>query len=638
MSASRFLARPESHAARQLDELGLAGRSRAQINSAALLIAAAGAIHFAVAPMHFREFALYGVFFVGLGLVQVGLGAALLARPNRRLIAIAAAANISVIGLWVITRTVGLPLAPVPWQAEEIGFTDVTATLLESISSLLAVLLLRTPKRPRQRGQARIAVATAPGFLLAAIGATLGVGAGLSPMPEAYSSAPAIPGRTTVLVESLVSRPGSEPLKSFTLDATVARIAGQNLWTYNGTVPGPELRVTEGDRVRVTLVNHLPKATTVHWHGLVLPNAEDGVAGLTQDAIKPGASFTYEFVANQPGTYWYHSHQDPLNQLVRGLFGSLVVLPRSGSLAEARDYSVVLHNLAGGSDPGVNGQAAVHLDAAPGERIRLRLINAFSPDPSGAPLTPVVIGAPYQVVALDGHDVSQPGQLGPARIRLGMGQRADVVLTMPSSGGVRIGGVGTKPIFPWVKPAKVDITIGDEPIPAPLDADRLPNFDITNYGAPAPDPVLNGSAFDVARELKLNGGMGFRESMFFFNDTFNGLASPYVPPIAVHDGDRVRLRLVNLSPKFHPVHLHGHIFTVLARNGRAVSGSPIHLDAVLVPPGETWDVGFIANNPGIWMLHCHVLNHAAGGMSMTINYEGVATPFTMGRLSGNIPE
>src|SRR5207245_1056004 len=106
------------------------------------------------------------------------------------------------------------------------------------------------------------------------------------------------------------AKPGSEPVKKFTRTAAIRNIGGHEAWTFNGTVPGPELRVKTGDRVIVTLVNHLPGATSIHWHGIIVPNAMDGVAGITQDAVKPGGTFTYEFVANEAGTYWYHSHQD----------------------------------------------------------------------------------------------------------------------------------------------------------------------------------------------------------------------------------------------------------------------------------------------------------------------------------------
>ncbi|TMD10819.1 MAG: hypothetical protein E6J00_14945 [Chloroflexi bacterium] len=112
-----------------------------------------------------------------------------------------------------------------------------------------------------------------------------------------------------------------------------------------------------------------------------------------------------------------------------------------------------------------------------------------------------------------------------------------------------------------------------------------------------------------------------------------------MPPIRVREGQLVHLRIVNTTTgKFHPIHIHGHVFTVLAKNGHPLTGSPVHVDAILAGPKETWDVAFKADNPGIWMLHCHVLGHAVAGMMMTINYEGISTPYSMGTDSGNVPE
>jgi FtsP/CotA-like multicopper oxidase with cupredoxin domain len=145
----------------------------------------------------------------------------------------------------------------------------------------------------------------------------------------------------------------------------------------------------------------------------------------------------------------------------------------------------------------------------------------------------------------------------------------------------------------------------------------------------------------VTKQIVLgNRGPVFRNGTFDMTDTFNGQASPLVPPIHVREGQLVRLSIVNPagSHASHPIHIHGHVFSVLAKNGRPLSGSPVHLDAILVAPGETWDVAFRADNPGVWMLHCHILMHAAGGMSMTVNYDGISTPFTMGTRSGNVPE
>jgi FtsP/CotA-like multicopper oxidase with cupredoxin domain len=131
---------------------------------------------------------------------------------------------------------------------------------------------------------------------------------------------------------------------------------------------------------------------------------------------------------------------------------------------------------------------------------------------------------------------------------------------------------------------------------------------------------------------------GFHDGAIQLVHTINGHASPRVPPIVVHTGDLVHLHMVNDTDEFHPMHLHGHVMTVLAADGRPARGSPIQLDTVLLAPRQTVDVAFRADNPGIWMLHCHVLVHARMGMSMTVNYAGVTTPFEMGSRSGNTPE
>ena len=614
-------------------------RSPALLNSAALLTLGAAAIHFAVAPEHLAEFAPYGVFFIALGIAQIGLAAAILLVPSRRLFAIAAAGTASVMGLWLLSRTAGLPIAPIPWRPEAVGFTDVVATLLEGISVIQFLRLFRRPRRPRRRGRIRVALKMIPMGLFAPFITYMGVGAALSPMPVAFSVAPYVSGETTTSVVNLVAPPpGTEPVKDFTLTASVATIAGHEAWTFNGTVPGPELRVTQGDWVRVTLVNRLPAATSIHWHGIRVPNADDGVAGITQDAVQPGHSFVYEFIANDAGTFWYHSHQDAMNQIPKGLVGSIVVEPKDAPKAHALDYSVLVNTKPGSDAIEVNGTSSLHLDAAPGDTVRLRITDASPPGLDLAPLTPVLVGAPYVVAALDGHDLNGPQQLGPERIPLGMGQRADLIFTMPANGSVRLVGLKQATV-PWSSPSSPVVTIGDGPAPASIKVASIPTFDLTTYGTPAPDPVADAGHYDVTSEIVLGGGFAFRNGSADITDTFNGMASPLIPPIRVREGQLVHLRIVNPdSHGRHPIHIHGHVFTLLAKNGHALTGSPVHTDTVLVGPKETWDVAFKADNPGIWMLHCHILMHAAGGMSMTINYEGISTPFTMGTRSGNVPE
>ncbi len=627
----------------RIEEITLAAPARRFVvrsYSAALLILGAAAIHFAVAPEHFQEYLPYGLFFVGLGLAQLGLAVAVLRAPSRRLYAIASGGTVAVIAIWLISRTVGLPLGPDAGKPEPVGFIDLLASIIEATAVLVLLRRIRIPSRSSRVGRIRRALSTTPALLAAVLAVFTGVGVAANPMMVAYNTAPAVPGQPSTSLVTLTAQPGSEPVDSFTLTAAPVRIGGQDAWAYNGTVPGPELRVTQGDRVKVLLINHLPVATSIHWHGINVPNASDGVAGITQDAVPPGGFYVYEFIANDPGTYWYHSHQDTMNQIPGGLFGSVVVAPNA-STPTVRDYTLMIHTLPNSDAVAVNGSASLHLEANPGDSVRLRLIDAVSAmdfGPTGTVQMPVLMGAPYMVAALDGHDLNQPQPLGPERIPLGMGQRADLVFTMPSAGAVRLVGIRGIAAFPWTQPTSASVTIGNGPVPA-VNVRSLPTFDLTSYGVAAPDAVLDATRFDVTRQIVLAGGTPmFRNGTFDFADTFSGQAAPTIQPINVRLGDLVRLHIVNHSRQTHPIHIHGHIFSVLAKNGRTITGSPVHLDAILVRPGDSWDVGFVADNPGIWMLHCHVLIHAAGGMSMTINYDGISTPFTMGTRSGNVPE
>ena len=629
--------------------------SRAGLWPAALLMLGAAAIPFAVVPDHLAEYLPFGVFFLLLGGGQVALAAATLLRPRRALFAGGAGGTLAVLLLWAVSRTGGLPFGPDPGQPEMIGFADLCVVLLEGSALALFAVLARGPRplRARRRGfwpavRATVRITTQLTALLLILALTLvGVLSGANGMVRAVNVSAPVADRPAVSLTSLTQPPGTEPVKSFTLTAQVAQIDGQAAWTYNGTVPGPELRVTQGDRVRVTLVNHLPAATTIHWHGLRLPNAEDGVAGITQDAVPPGHTFTYEFVVQDAGTYWYHPHQDTETQLDRGLFGALVVAPRGGPAAD-RDYVVLLHKPPGGQGVAINGSGGPQqLVARPGESVRLRLINAVAPGMDGGPQTPALIGAQARVVALDGQDLTGPQLLGPTRLPLGMGQRADLLFTMPLTGGVRLvdSAVQGAPspveqVFAALAgppPPPPSVTFGSGPIPVAGDLASLPLFDPTRYGTPAADPVAAAPA-DATYPVVLNKAPGFRDGRIELLHTINGQVSPQVPPIIVHPGEIVRLHIVNQTEEYHPMHLHGHTLVVVAKDGRPLAGSPLHLDTLLVGPHETWDVAFRADNPGLWMFHCHVLLHASAGMTMMVDYAGITTPFDMGTQSGNMPE
>jgi FtsP/CotA-like multicopper oxidase with cupredoxin domain len=198
-------------------------------------------------------------------------------------------------------------------------------------------------------------------------------------------------------------------------------------YAFNGVIPGPVLKVNEGDRVRMVVENALPEPTSVHWHGMILPNSQDGVPGLTQDMIAPGQTYTYEFTALAAGTHWYHTHMGG-RQIGRGLYGALEVVPKLGDIRADRDYHLFL----GDTDLGfvINGRTfpnTVPLQSKVGERIHLRLFNA------GDQSHPVHIhGFPFQVMAQDGIPLTYPQKMD--TLLVSPGQTFDV-LVVPQTPG-----------------------------------------------------------------------------------------------------------------------------------------------------------------------------------------------------------
>jgi FtsP/CotA-like multicopper oxidase with cupredoxin domain len=288
--------------------------------------------------------------------------------------------------------------------------------------------------------------------------------------------------------------------------------------------------------------------------------------------------------------------------------------------------------------PAVNGTTGdLHLEARPGEHVRLRLIGAVQgdmrvssiPDMMHAgPQEFVLLGAGYQVAAIDGHDLNGPQTIGPQRVPLGIGQRYDLTFTMPASGAVRLvdtGGAET-------------VTIGNGQLPSMPNLNQWPVFDLTRYGLPAPDPIATSGHFDASFDVVLGNHYGFREGRLELVHTINGRDASMPAQYVVRQGQVVRLHIDNQTGEFHTMHLHGHHFAVLAHDGRPPEGSPLRLDSLLVAPHDNWDIAFLADNPGLWMFHCHVLLHADFGMSAMVVYQGVTTPYEIGSRSGNNPE
>jgi len=457
-----------------------------------------------------------------------------------------------------------------------------------------------------------------------------------------------LPNANATPITSLVAPDNlAVPVKTFTLTAQPATIdlgngKLENAYTYNGSVPGPELHVQQGDLVVVTLVNKLPVSTTIHWHGIAVPNAEDGVAGLTQDAVKPGDSFTYRFIANDVGTYWYHSHQETSIQLPIGLFGAIIVEPKTPIVHYDHDYTVFLHEwdmqphtFTGCHNPcpetlSINGRRdQITLAAKPGESVRLRIANSGNDTHF-----PVLVGASSEVIALDGHDLNLPTPMTDTSLPIGAAQRYDLSFTMPVSGSVALidADGSASPVQHPMAIFGVDQTTLTYPTNPVL-------FDFTSYGAPTVDKVTLNSHFDAQYTLVVGEKPGFYNGALTLTFPINSQTYPNIPSINVKLGDVVKIHLDNegMFNFPHSMHLHGHVFVVLAHNGKPLTGSPVHMDTILINHGESYDVAFVADNPGLWMLHCHMVEHDMHGMDMMINYPDIVTPFSIGTASGNNP-
>ena len=246
-----------------------------------------------------------------------------------------------------------------------------------------------------------------------------------------------------------------------------------NAWGYNGQSPGPTIEAVEGDRVRILVTNKLPEPTSVHWHGVLLPNGMDGVSGVNQESIKPGETFAYEFTLRQHGTQMYHPHADEVLQMALGMEGFFIIHPKREPKPIARDFAIFLHE--------------------------------------------------------------------------------------------------------WDVPP----------------------------GAATPNPA----------------------TMTDFNlFTFNGRAYPGTDALVVKKGQRVRIRLANLSMDSHPIHLHGFHFVETGTDGGPIPPSAqLPETTVNVPPGETRDVEFVADAEGDWSLHCHKSHHTMNQMAHDVpNLTGVS--------------
>ncbi|WP_405594244.1 multicopper oxidase family protein [Streptomyces sp. NBC_01092] len=422
-------------------------------------------------------------------------------------------------------------------------------------------------------------------------------------------------------VDELTGPRDGIPDARYTLTAahgTVRLSSGRRIdaLTFNGTSPGPELRVETGQLVEVTLLNKdVTEGVTLHWHGVDVPNAEDGVPGVTQNPVRPGDRHVYRFVPDRTGTYWYHTHRDSERSVERGLFGALIVEDGQQGVQQ----NVFTHLWPGADDQiGAFGTAdsAERRAVQAGRPVVLRLINS-----SKEPHRILLGGTPFRVTAHDGNPIDEPGELKPGTdLFLAAGGRYDVAFTMPDD-------VVTLRLDTSEIPNRAGLAFSPDGRAEPAALKRGDLFDRLSYGERTGPKPEGGQGYDRDFDLVLDNGFGFSGGSFTFTDTINGRLSPAVPTLMVREGDRVRMRITARGIIDHPMHLHGHRIRVISRNGEAVTGSTWWTDTLNVAPGESYEIDFTADNPGVWMDHCHNFEHAESGMIMHLAYDDVTTPY-----------
>jgi FtsP/CotA-like multicopper oxidase with cupredoxin domain len=460
------------------------------------------------------------------------------------------------------------------------------------------------------------------------------------------AAAPAEATRHRGLRRTLTARPGRAALRGLGKPET-------EIWGFEGRAPGPVLRLRQGERLDVTLVNRLPQATTIHWHGIRVPNDMDGVPDLTQHAVAPGELFPYSFVCEDAGTFWYHPHGNSAEQLGRGLSGVLVVeekrpprvdrelvwalsdwkLTDDGAVepdfANAHERS---HDGRIGSVVTVNGLPGGDVPLRANERVRLRLLNV-----ANARIFELGFeGHDPWLMALDGQPM-KPRRLGQERLVLGPGMRADLFLDAtagygeghpllyypPGEDPVRL----LRFVYPdrpplRAKPLPPPAALAPNPIAVP-DLARAERHEILFAGGATPGmnmPRMQG-------QDQSNGGAAHPHALWTVNGKSmeshaGGHDHRRIPPLlTLRRGSTALFTLKNDTVFDHPIHLHGHTFRVLSRNGKALP-APLLTDTVLMAQQDIVEIAFVADNPGDWMLHCHILEHQESGMGAVFRVTG----------------
>jgi FtsP/CotA-like multicopper oxidase with cupredoxin domain len=464
--------------------------------------------------------------------------------------------------------------------------------------------------------------------------------------------------------------------------------------TINGTLPGPVLRFREGDFARIRVHNDLTdEETSTHWHGLLLPHVQDGVPHVSTPVIQPGAVHTFGFELRHSGTYWYHSHTQLQEQ--SGVYGGIVVEPREADpvktdrdavlilsdwtntspkevmrmLMRGSDYFGLMRNnaqsIAGAwqrgnlrdyfqrewdrmmpmdvSDVGyhaflINGQRTTQITGRPGERVRVRIVNAsaatyFHASASNGPLT---------IIAADGPAV-EPIKLGSFLIAIA--ETYDLLITIPASGqhelrfttqdgsGSVTASLGQGAAHTASTPPRPNLYVMDEMLNLALEeqeGDPRASLRLPRPGSPyrllrsRRDTTLPASAPRRKITLHLTGDMNR------YVWSFDGKTISQQPYVMLKHGEIIELELINDTMMHHPIHLHGHFFRLLLGQG---ARSPLK-HTVDVPPMSKRTLEFEANESHDWMFHCHILYHMMSGMARVFRYEDDVPPEAHGTSLG----
>lgn len=472
------------------------------------------------------------------------------------------------------------------------------------------------------------------------------------------SGGPLPAGLRAAIAAAEAKRPRSGRTTALTLTAKPVQIdlGGTTVttWAYSDAVPGLPLQAKVGDQVTVSFRNQLPEATSVHWHGLAIRNDMDGVPGVTTPEIPAGGSFDFSFVVPDAGTYWLHPHHGM--QLDRGLYAPFIIEDPDEKADYDTEWILVLDDWTDGVGPSaekiladlkagtatdggsmsgmdgmggmggmdgmgsmssgdvdyplylVNGRAAADPDllvAKPGDRIRLRIINAAA----DTIFTVAVGGHRLTVTHADGYPVT-PATTN--ALTIGMGERYDAVVTLADgvfpfvAEPVGKNGDGTKLARALIRTSQSGSAPAAGVRPAELDGAALTADRLTA----APATALPTRTADRVLDVVLGG------SMNPYKWTINGTTYDNASPLTIKPGQAGRLRIRNRTMMPHPIHLHGHTFQL----GPAGGTGP-RKDTVLVPMMGGVDVDLVADNPGAWMLHCHNAYHIEGGMMTRLDYQ-----------------